>query len=138
MKRLFRVRRLAGPARDGSGQALVEWAIVAPMLFIMLFSMVFFGIYFRDTSILLDAARQGARTVATGQGDGYGAVYTDLTAAGIPAPAPNVQVTLEPSGTDEVCVVRYSDPLLPMFTGLVPALKPLQTVTEKAVFYIEQ
>jgi Flp pilus assembly protein TadG len=44
-----------------NGQALVEFALVAPILFIILFGIIQFGIAFMHNVALTDAVRAGAR-----------------------------------------------------------------------------
>ena len=48
-------------ARVHRGQALVEFAIVAPFFFFMLFAIIDFGRYVYYVQILNNAAREGAR-----------------------------------------------------------------------------
>jgi Flp pilus assembly protein TadG len=48
-------RRLSG------GQALVEFALVAPIFFLLLFAMIDFGRYVYYVQVLNNAAREGAR-----------------------------------------------------------------------------
>ena len=47
--------------RRGRGQALVEFALVAPIFFLILFSIIEFGRYVFTVQILNEAAREGAR-----------------------------------------------------------------------------
>ena len=47
-----------------SGQALVEFALVAPLLFLILFGIVQFGTAFMNSVALTDAVRTGARKAA--------------------------------------------------------------------------
>jgi Flp pilus assembly protein TadG len=47
-----------------NGQALVEFALVAPILFLLLFGIVQFGIAFMNNVALTDAVRTGARKAA--------------------------------------------------------------------------
>ena len=47
-----------------TGQALVEFALVAPMLFLLLFGIIQFGIAFMNNVALTDAVRTGARKAA--------------------------------------------------------------------------
>ena len=55
-------RRRSCPAPSRSrGQALVEFAFVAPMFFLLLFAIVDFGRYVYYVQILNNAAREGAR-----------------------------------------------------------------------------
>jgi TadE-like protein len=53
--------RRRGIARDRRGQALVEFAVVAPLFFFMLFAIIDFGRYVYYVQILNNAAREGAR-----------------------------------------------------------------------------
>jgi hypothetical protein len=53
-----RQRRLSARSR---GQALVEFAFVAPIFFLVLFSIIEFGRYVYNVQILNNAAREGAR-----------------------------------------------------------------------------
>jgi len=48
-------------ARNEEGQTAVEFALVAPILIIMLLGIIQFGIAFHDYVTLTDAARAGAR-----------------------------------------------------------------------------
>ena len=62
----LRSPRFRGPGRGPSrrharGQALVEFALVAPIFFLVLFSIIEFGRYVYTVQILNDAAREGAR-----------------------------------------------------------------------------
>jgi Flp pilus assembly protein TadG len=50
--------------RNQEGQALVEFALVAPLLFLLLFGIVQFGIAFMNGVALTDAVRAGARKAA--------------------------------------------------------------------------
>src|SRR5579885_3034732 len=46
------------------GQAMVEFALVAPLLFLILFGIVQFGVAFMHSVALTDAVRAGARQAA--------------------------------------------------------------------------
>ncbi len=50
--------------RSERGQSLVEFALVAPLLLLILFGIVQFGIAFKNSITIADAARAGARTAA--------------------------------------------------------------------------
>jgi Flp pilus assembly protein TadG len=54
------MRRRLG-TRNEEGQAMVEFALVAPILFLILFAIVQFGIVFMNSVALTDAVRTGAR-----------------------------------------------------------------------------
>jgi len=53
--------RQSGSSRRSRGQALVEFAFVAPMFFLLLFAIIDFGRYVYYVQILNNAAREGAR-----------------------------------------------------------------------------
>jgi Flp pilus assembly protein TadG len=61
-----------------SGQAFVEFTLVAPILFLILFGIVQFGIAFMHSVALTDAVRTGARKAAVSRnaGDPAGAART--------------------------------------------------------------
>jgi Flp pilus assembly protein TadG len=50
--------------RSEEGQAMVEFALVAPLLFLILFGIIQFGIAFMNSVALTDAVRAGARKAA--------------------------------------------------------------------------
>jgi Flp pilus assembly protein TadG len=66
------------------GQAMVEMAIVLPVLAILLFGLIQFGLLFRDYLALVDAVRAGARVAAVSRGadDPAGAARTTVREAG--------------------------------------------------------
>ncbi len=74
-------RRLGN--RNESGQAMVEFALVAPILFTILFAIVQFGIVFMNSVALTDAVRVGARkaTVSRSAADPSGATTAAVLGA---------------------------------------------------------
>ena len=54
-------RRIA----DQKGQTMVEFALVAPLLCLILFAVLQFGVVYKDYVTLTDATRVGARKAAT-------------------------------------------------------------------------
>lgn len=52
------------PFRDRRGQSLVEFALVVPMLLLMVVGVIEFGRAWNMSQVVTDAARQGARTAA--------------------------------------------------------------------------
>jgi Flp pilus assembly protein TadG len=52
---------------DGRGQALVELALVLPILSLLLLGMIQFGVVFNHYITLTDAVRAGARTGSVGR-----------------------------------------------------------------------
>ncbi len=53
--------------REQRGQTMVEFALVMPVLFLVLFGIIQFGALYNDYITLTDAARVGARKAATGR-----------------------------------------------------------------------
>lgn len=83
----FRIRNLHR-LRCTRGQALVEFALVVPMLLIMIIGMVEFGRAWMNYQVLTDAAREGARNaviydVDITEEDIFSAIRARLAAAGI-------------------------------------------------------
>jgi hypothetical protein len=86
------VRNVADRRKDGrsKGQALAEFALVAPLFFLLLFAIIDFGRYVYYVQILNNAAREGAR---------YAIVHGEL---GLPPTGP----PHDPSGAAVKGVVR--------------------------------
>ena len=51
------------------GAAAVEFAIILPVLVVLVFGMIEFGLMFYDKAVLTNASREGARAGITGLGD---------------------------------------------------------------------
>ena len=56
--------------RDETGQTMAEFAIVLPVLCVLLFGIIQLGIVFNNYVTLTDAVRAGARTAAVSRSDG--------------------------------------------------------------------
>ena len=61
-------RGAVGRLRQEDGQALVEFAIVVPLLLMLVTGIIQFGLVFNKYITLTDAARNGAQTLAIGRG----------------------------------------------------------------------
>ena len=55
---------------DQRGAAAVEFAIIAPVLFMLVFGIIEFGIAWSEKNVFVGAAREGARFAAVGCGTG--------------------------------------------------------------------
>ncbi len=78
--------------RDGRGQALVELALILPILLMLLLGIFEFGRAWNTKQVITDAAREGARLAVVqnndiDQDDVKAAVATHLSRAGIPGTA---------------------------------------------------
>ena len=54
------------PPRDERGAAAVEFALIAPLLFMLIFGIINFGIAWSEKEVFVQAAREGARFAAVG------------------------------------------------------------------------
>ncbi|MGC2424782.1 MAG: TadE/TadG family type IV pilus assembly protein [Nitrospirota bacterium] len=58
------------PLRDKRGQTLVEFALILPLLFLMLFGLIELSVMFYVNLTMQNAVRQGARTSVVGSSSG--------------------------------------------------------------------
>ena len=105
--------RHRNPLRSEKGQATTEFAVVLPILVVLLFGIIQFGIAFKDYLSLTDAVRAGARKAAVSRNvsDPVGTTRTavrnaasDLDPAKLPDPT--VASNWQP-GTDVKVSAQY-------------------------------
>ena len=125
-------RRLWG---DDRGAAAVEFALVFPLLAVMLFGIVEFGSVYNAQLMLTSAAREGARTMAV-TGSPAAASASVLAAAGSLSPGLAAgDVSVSPaactSTTDVEVTITYDKPFL---TGLFGASVELTGVASRRCF----
>lgn len=95
--------------RGDSGAAAVEFALVLPLLMLLVFGVIQFGIAFAQQLSLNSAARQGARSAVVGGIDCTGAASSARAASrtiGIgvsEAAALTVVMATDPDGTSDPC-----------------------------------
>lgn len=63
------LRGRAPNGRGTAGQALAEFVLVAPILLLLVFGIVEFGLAFRTNQIVTNAAREGARAAVVPSGN---------------------------------------------------------------------
>jgi len=80
------------PARQ-RGQSLVEFALVLPLLGLMLFAVIDFGFIFFQTQALCDAAREGARAGALLKSDAQVKTVVKQYAPWLPLQNQDITVT---------------------------------------------
>lgn len=112
------------------GAAAVEFALVLPILVLILFGVIEFGGAYHAQLMVTGAAREAAREMAVG-GDAAAATGRAVDAAvGIPAAA--LDVAVDPAacaaGTDVTVTVSYDRPFL---TGLFGASVELNGVATR-------
>ena len=84
--------------RNQKGQAMVEFVIVAPILLLLVFGIIQFGILFNNYLTLTDAVRAGARQAAVSRGlpDQVGPATNRVIAASANLNVSNLAVTVTP------------------------------------------
>jgi Flp pilus assembly protein TadG len=129
--------RLGVTARLGeeSGQSMTELALVLPVLMLILFAIIQFGIAFNNYVTLTDAVRAGARTAAVSRGvsDPEGAVETAVDTASADLDTSKVDVDIKSNwgpGDDVTVTAKY--PYSISLFGLIVSSGDLKsTVTER-------
>jgi Flp pilus assembly protein TadG len=121
------------------GQALVELALVMPILILILMGIVDFGRVYHGYLATTNAAREAARLASLGGTDSLVTETAVLTAAPLPAHSLVVSISPSPaerySGNNVVVEVRHSLQIItPIMQAFLPS--PFQ-VTGRAVMKIQ-
>ena len=109
--------------RRETGQSLVEFALILPLVLSILFGIVEFGRGFQSWLAITNAAAYGARTGAVGASSAEIDAATRDAAASLDPAALNVQVTNAQGASGDPVRVRatYDLPMItPIFAVLVP------------------
>jgi len=87
--------------RDETGQTMAEFAIVLPVLCVLLFGIIQLGIVFNNYVTLTDAVRAGARQAAVSRNDGdpTGATTTAVRSSAADLNQTNLGVTVNSAWT---------------------------------------
>jgi Flp pilus assembly protein TadG len=98
--------------REERGQTMAEFAIVLPVLVVLLFGVIQFGILFNNYVTLTDAVRAGARTAAVSRNDANptGAATTAVRNSASDLNQSNLNVTVNSAwaaGTDVTVTATY-------------------------------
>ncbi len=100
-------RRLLGRRiRDESGQALVEFLMVLPLLLILVFGIIEMGAAWRAYQVTTNTAREGARMAVVANGATYEEVLAEIDARLSGGGLDPDQATVEflcDGGTNEAC-----------------------------------
>ncbi|HBT20210.1 MAG TPA: pilus assembly protein TadE [Peptococcaceae bacterium] len=111
-------------ARDCRGQALVELAMVIPILLMLLFGVIEFGRIFNAYLMVNQASREGARIAAVGGSDEEITMTVENFLA--PLETQKVKILIEPqeeriSGEGVSVTVEYQvDIIAPIISSIVP------------------
>lgn len=103
------MRRMTTRWRPGTGDergaAAVEFAIVAALLFMLIFGIINFGLLWSQKNVYVGAAREGARYAAVKCGSSCGPTSvrdrTVAAAAGYPINSSGIVVDVEPYGSPD-------------------------------------
>lgn len=128
-----RLRRL--DVRSMRGQTMVEFTLVLPLLLVVLFGIIQFGITFNHYVTLTDAVRAGARTAAVSRQVSCPVCVTTAkvkAASGSMAPDVTVTVTSTWQHGDDV-VVKATVPYSINLMGLVISSGNLSSTTTERV-----
>lgn len=105
-------------ARREEGQTMVEFALVAPLLVLILFAVIQFGVIFNDYIALTDATRMGARKAAVSRFESTPAAVVEAkvraSATDLDMEKLAVDVTVSPAwahGADVTVKATYEVPL---------------------------
>lgn len=127
--------------KNQNGQSLVEFALVLPLILLILCCILEFGLIFYSYLVITHAAREGARAGAVGKPDSE-IVTLVQGAAPLPRAGTNLKITrLEPnqtarlSGLPLTVEVSYDvDLVTPFFAAILP--NPI-TLTSQATMRLE-
>lgn len=101
-------------ARDRTGIAAVEFALVAPVLMLVLFGIIQFGLTLNNYLVLTDAVQAGARqfSISRASATPWTTATTAVTSAAPNLTAANITITLRVNGTacasDAACQTALS------------------------------
>lgn len=125
--------------KNEDGQALVEFALLAPVLFLILFGIIQFGMAFRDSIALTDAVRTGARqaTVSRAVADPVATTKNAVAnaATDLDTSKLNVTVTAPPWQPGNTVTVTATYPYSINILGIVVASGDLHSSTTERVEY---
>ncbi len=105
-------RRVAARLLGERGAAAVEFALVAPVLLLLLFGIIEFSKAFHNQANLSAAAREGARSMALGHTPAEGRAAVRAAAGGLTLPDARITMTPTscagaPRNTTVTVTVRY-------------------------------
>lgn len=120
--------------RKNAGQAVVETALILPVILLVLFAIFEFGRIFNAELVLTNASREGARKAVVGASDGDIVNTIDTVASVLDTSSLQVIITPESgsrvSGAEVEVEVRYSVQLVtPVISSIVPNPFPLSSKT---------
>ena len=123
--------------RDQKGQTMVEFALIMPVLFLVLFGIIQFGALYNDYITLTDAARVGARKAAvsrqTGNPVGLATTATRNAASDLDLSKFTVSVTATAWAAGADVTVEATYPYEVDIMGMVVASGTLKSSTTERI-----
>ena len=123
--------------RDEQGQTMVEFALVVPILCLVLFGVIQFGALYNDYVTLTDASRVGARKAAVSRHDADPAASAEAaaraSASGLDAGDLDINVTATGWEHGEAVTVEATYPYNISLLGFVVASGDLSAETTERV-----
>lgn len=92
--------------KDQKGAAMVEFALIAPLLFVILFGIIEFSVLLYDKAMLTNASREGARVgivFIQDREDNWDDVVDDIEAA-VNTYAENYLISFDPGSSLEILI----------------------------------
>ncbi len=118
--------------KKDKGQSIVEFALVAPILVLLLFGIIEFGRIYETVNVLTSAAREGARVAAVTapSGSQVNSAVNNVLQAGHVNGSPTITIA-GPSAASQV-TVTVSVQYIPITGNIVPGISNL-TLTRSSV-----
>jgi len=116
-----------------SGQTIVEFALILPVLLLIVLGMIDFGFIMHSYIVVTQAAREGARAATFGDTDAQISAAVEATAASLNTD--QLSLTIAPSGarvTGEpatVAVTYHHNTITPVIHQIWPTIPVKATVT---------
>jgi len=135
----MRIMRATG--RDDRGAAAVEFALVLPMLMLLVLGIVQFGLIFTQWLEMEHAAREGARWGSLGYDST--AIVSKVEAAAPALQSANMTITVTPTrpadfpGDPVTVTIYYKTPVLPLIGPLLGQRGPTMQLEATAIHRIE-
>lgn len=98
--------------KNKNGQAIVETAIVLPLLLAIVLGIIEFGNIYSHQLALNNLARQAVRTAIVNDDSDYSDVENDMEDIAEAQGMDSAEVHITPSGSDLIATVNYSVPLI--------------------------
>jgi Flp pilus assembly protein TadG len=121
------------------GQALVETALILPIIIVILMGIIDFGLLFNNYLVIANAAREGARSAAVGSTDAL--ITTSINNMTATLDQTKITITISPvqavrkKGDEVTVTVKYDNTLLtPVISAIIP--NPVH-LTAKTVMRVE-